>query len=81
MDAREKPLRVSIPDELRWLADHQQELEKEHPGEWLALKGYALIAVGNSLDEVMAEARQKGISDPLVTAVKRREFQGIPLIR
>ena len=48
--------------ERRWLAAHRHS----YPGLWLALDGDALIASGNSLMEVLREAKQKGSTNPLV---------------
>jgi hypothetical protein len=67
--------------ELEWYELHRGWLESEFPGQWVAIKGEELVAVGETLDVVMDAAERKGISRPLVTAVKRKELQGFPMIR
>jgi hypothetical protein len=78
--AAEGPKRVRSP-ELEWYERNQDWLEKEHAGKWIAIKEDKLIAVGDSLDAVMDEAQWKDIARPFVTGVKRKELQGIPMIR
>jgi hypothetical protein len=68
-------------EERRWLADHHDELERHHAGEWLAVDGYKLIAHGYNLTEVLDEARASGAPNPLVTAVRQKEWQGAIIIR
>jgi hypothetical protein len=68
-------------EEMRWLDDHRESLEASHPGRWVAISGYELIALGDSLDEVMDEAARKGVLDPLVAGIRNREFQGVTLVR
>jgi hypothetical protein len=60
-------------DETDWLYENQEWLEREHAGKWVAIKGKALLAVGDSLAAVMEEADAKGVEMPLVTVIRRRE--------
>jgi hypothetical protein len=77
-----EPKHVTVrQEELRWLADNRSFLEENHAGRWLALKGYKLIAIGDSLDEVMDAAEHQDVKDPIVTAVRRKEYQDGILIR
>jgi hypothetical protein len=75
-----EPKRVSSK-ELEWYEKNRSWLEKEHAGKWIAIKGDKLIAAGDTLDSVLDEAEVKGIKHPLVTGVRRKELQGIPMIR
>jgi hypothetical protein len=56
-------------------------LEANHAGKWIAVGPNGLLAVGDSLDVVADEARSKGNDDPLLTVVRRKDFQGVDLIR
>ena len=77
----EPQLVTTRAEEMRWLADHEQWLEENHAGEWIAVNGYELISFGDNLSGVLEQARGKGVLDPLVTAVKNRDVQGMILIR
>lgn len=68
-------------DETKWLADNRAWLEANHAGEWVALQGYGLTAAGPDLQQVLAEARAQGVEHPLVTAIRRKEYQGAILVR
>ena len=65
----------------KWIRENRKWLEETHPGRWIAVGPEGLLAVGDSAVEVADEARRKGNSDPLLTGVRRRNFQGIDLIR
>jgi hypothetical protein len=67
--------------ELRWLDENEAYLEREYPGMWLAIEGEAIVGTGGTLQEAEAEAQAKGFGRPLLTAIRRKEYQGIPLIR
>lgn len=79
-DDERKPIRVVVP-EMEWLGQNEARLELEIPGKWIAIKGRELIAVGDTLAEIMRIAESQGIPDPLVTAIKRKEYQNVYLIR
>lgn len=56
-----------------WVSEHQKELAK-HAGKWIAVSKNKLIAVGDSVNEVMRLAEAKGIQNlPLVTMVPRKD--------
>lgn len=57
--------------ELKWLMDNGWVLEK-YRGEYLALKGYELIAHG-SLGEVLAASRRRGIEQPFTQYLPKTE--------
>lgn len=47
-------------------------LEKEllgHPGKWAAITQTELVAVGDDFADVLAEARAKGVPDPIMWPV------------
>jgi len=66
---------------MKWLGEHVEELERLHPGCWIAIQGSQLIAVGKDLDEVMETARLKGIDNPLVSGVRAKQYQEVRLFR
>lgn len=65
----------------KWVRENRAWLEKTHPGRWIAVGPEGLLAVGDSAVEVADEARRKGNNDPFVAGVRRREFQGVDIIR
>jgi hypothetical protein len=67
--------------EMRWLGENRPFLWENYPGKWIAVQGSELIAVGDKPESVLAEARRKGVKDPLVTGVRRREYQGAIIVR
>ena len=63
--------------EMAWWAKHQAE----YAGQWLAIEGDELIAHGFDLLKVSAEAKSKGIDNPLFAraeAANARPFAGWP---
>jgi hypothetical protein len=76
----DKIVRVVIP-EMDWLGENRKRLEQEIPGKWIGIKGRELIAVGDTLAEVMRIAKAKNIEQPFVTAMPREEYQNVIIIR
>jgi hypothetical protein len=74
--ARKQEPKVVVSDfraeETRWIRDHGDWLRESHPGEWIAVEGYALVAAGKDLIDVADEAKRQGIEDPLFSIVRRR---------
>jgi hypothetical protein len=68
-------------DETRWIEDNKHWLEREHAGKWIAVSGYALIAVGSDAADVMAKARAQGVELPLLDVVPNQEAQASIVIR
>ena len=66
---------------MRWIGENMADLEASYPGMWVAISDEGLAGVGESAEAAEAEARSKGCDDPLLTGIKRREYQGIFLIR
>ena len=67
--------------EMLWLGENEAYLEENYAGMWLAVEGSSLVGVGATLEEAAQEARMKGFDAPLFHAVRRKEYQGIYLIR
>ena len=67
--------------ETQWLQDNKDWLEANHPGEWVALQGDELLAVGQDLQVVLETARQKGIEVPFIDAVRSKKYQGVVMFR
>ena len=65
----------------KWVEANRNWLEQNHAGKWIAVGPEGLLAVGDSALAVSEDAKLKGYADPLLTAVRRRDFQGIDLIR
>jgi hypothetical protein len=68
-------------EETRWIRDNKHWLEREHAGQWIAVQGYALIAVGSDAADVMAKAKGQGVELPLLDVVPSREAQASIVIR
>jgi len=69
-----KVKKVSNPN-MTWLNAHRRELEKNYPGQWVAISGDQVVGWG-SIQEASQMARKKGIERPLLTAFRRLEDQG-----
>jgi hypothetical protein len=77
---QKKPIRIEQP-EIMWIGENRDFLEENYPGKWIAVKGRELIAVGDTLDEVVKQAEEKGAGDALFTGVRRSEYRGAIFIR
>ena len=64
-----------------WLGENRPSLEANYPGMWVAISDEGLAGVGESSQEAMKEAEDKGFTDVLIAGVKRLEYQGKILIR
>lgn len=60
--------------EMRWLLDHP-DFWDQHRGEFVALWGYEMIAVGKNAKEVYAEAQRRGIKFPFVQYLPKHETE------
>ena len=72
--------RIEMP-EVMWLGENQEFLEESYPGKWVAVKGRELVAVGETLHEALEIARNKGISNPLVTGIRSAKYRGVIFVR
>jgi hypothetical protein len=79
-DPTKNVIRVEMP-EVMWLGENQKWLEENYPGKWVAVRGNRLIAVGDTPSDVLEQSKAAGIPNPLITGVKRKEFQGIRFVR
>ena len=43
------------------------------PGAWVAVSHYQVVAYGADMQQVLAEARQKGVQEPLILKVPDRQ--------
>lgn len=66
------PIPASNATEMQWLLDHPDFWE-QHRGEHVALKNYAMIAVGKTRKEVLVEVRRRGIQSPFVQYLPKCE--------
>ncbi len=67
--------------EMKWLSENDAFLREHYAGEWLALDGPRLVAHGKDLMAVIAQAREQGVDNPLLSCVQAREYQGLRLFR
>ena len=67
--------------DLKWLADNRSFLEEHHAGKWLAIEGYELVGLGNTLKEAAQQAEDRGFKDPLFTAVRAKKYQDLIMFR
>jgi hypothetical protein len=69
---------TSDSNELPPIEEQLSERLQEHKGRWVAVDGDEVVAVGDSVTEVLDVARQRGHTDPLVfrvpTAPERLAF-------
>ena len=66
---------------MKWFHQNRKWLELTYPGQWVAIGTEGLLGVGDTLAAAADEARAKGYEDPLLTGIRRKELQGIDLIR
>jgi hypothetical protein len=66
---------------MKWFHQNRKWLEDNHAGKWVAIGPDGLLAVGDTLDAAADEAKSKGHDDPLLTGIRRKELQGVDLIR
>jgi hypothetical protein len=66
---------------MRWLGEHEAELESTYPGMWVAISDEGLAGVGATFGEADEQAAQKGVKDPVVVPIKSKRYQGVYLIR
>jgi hypothetical protein len=56
------------------LAINLSDILKDVPaGAWVALEKYRVVAYGSDMQKVLAEARAKGIREPLIVKVPDRQ--------
>lgn len=60
---------------MRWLADHDEEVQRLYVGMWLALTDDGLVATGDTFGAAYDAAESNGCSDPLVLYVRDK---GLP---
>ena len=61
--------------EMEFLNANRKSLEKQYPGQWVAIKGSAVVGFGESLKRAGDMPSAKGIERPLFTAFRRLEDQ------
>jgi len=68
-------------DDVIWIQMNQEFLWENFPGRWIAVHDQELVAVGDSAHEVLEEAHARGFTDPLISGVRKREYQNLKMIR
>lgn len=66
---------------MRWLGEHQKDLEAQYAGMWVAIGDGGLVATGNSYGQAFDAAQAVGEHDSLVLQVRSHDLQGVYLIR
>jgi hypothetical protein len=64
-----------------WIQKNQDFLWQTYPGQWIAVDGEELIAAGSDRAAVRKEAIRKGHPSALITGVRRKEYQGVRMVR
>ena len=67
--------------EVVWIQKNRDYLWKHYAGQWIAVDGEELIAADPDPEVVFAEARRKGHPNALISGVRRKEYQGVRMIR
>ena len=76
MNNRKPPVKMNNRDEeMRYMHEHREYLEANHPGQWLALEGDRLYAFGDNSTQVKREAIAKGAVNPVIAVVSVKEYQ------
>jgi hypothetical protein len=58
--------------ELEWISQHQKEIEK-YSGMWIAVWEDKIISVGKTANEVLKVAKEKGVKEPHLTIIPRKD--------
>jgi hypothetical protein len=66
---------------MRWLGEHEAELEATYPGMWVAISDDGFAGVGETFGDAEDEAMKRGCLEPLVMPIKSKRYQGVFLIR
>jgi len=64
-----------------WLGKNRDYLWKNFAGQYVAVAEGKLIASGTTREEARERAAANGYPDALVTGVRKKELQGVKLIR
>jgi hypothetical protein len=62
--------------EMRWFADEQNRAK--YGGQWVALDGEQLLSHRETLRQVYAEAKAKGVESPFTGYVDLSDYNGPP---
>ena len=66
---------------MRWLGEHEAELEAKYPGMWVAISDEGFAGAGATFGEAEDAALDSGCHEPLVVGIKSKKYQGVYLIR
>lgn len=55
--------------EMNWALEHEDELRQRYGGQWIAVHNGRVVAYGPRLAEVMRQATEAGVAQPLVTSI------------
>jgi hypothetical protein len=67
--------------EVVWIQKNRDYLWKHFAGQYIAVVGETLVAAGPDRRRVQEEAERGGYPEPLITGVRRKEYQGVRMIR
>ena len=56
---------------LSWIADHQEQLYRDYPNQWILVYGEAVLAHSHSAQDIEVAAQEYGITNALVTKIVR----------
>lgn len=61
-----------ISEEVKYLIENRETLEKEHSGKYIALHQGRIVATGKTIHEVYDSVEELNIKNPLVTYVPKK---------
>jgi hypothetical protein len=67
--------------EVVWIQRNQDFLWEHYAGKWIAVDREELVAAGDNRKSVREEATRKGHPNAVITGVRRKEYQGVRMIR
>ena len=70
----------SRANDMQWLFKNTAFLEQHHPGRWVAIENGELKGIGDTLAAAREAALDAGANEPLLTAIRSKEYQGVFLI-
>ena len=66
--------------QILWIQRNRDFLWTHCAGQWIAVQGEEIVASGFDPDAVLDEALRKSFAEPLVTGVRKKEYQGVQMI-
>lgn len=65
----EEQPKMVVQEELDFLEKNYESLKEKYWGKWICIVGSELVAVADTPEEALAQARKQGYRRPVITAI------------